>query len=53
MCGLFPCIATFKGFIFDQKVLQEWRFKFLIETNPLGSCKTYYFYWPNINYCIF
>ena len=44
MCGLFPCVPIFKGFIFDQKVLQEWRFKFLIETNPLGSCKTYYIY---------
>ena len=42
MYGLFPCIPILGVFIFDQKVLREWKFKFLCETNPLGSCKTHY-----------
>ena len=42
MCGLFPCIPILGVFIFDQKVLREWEFKFLCETNTLGSCKTHY-----------
>ena len=39
MCGLFPCIPILGVFIFDQKLLREWEFKFLCETNTLGSCK--------------
>ena len=42
MCGFFPCIPILGFFIFDQKVFWEWRFKFVCETNPLGSCKTQY-----------
>ena len=42
MRGLFPCIPILRVFIFDEKVLWEWRFKFLCETNPLSSFKMHY-----------
>ena len=42
MCGLFPCIPIFLGFIFDQKVLRDGGFNILRENYPRGSCKTHY-----------
>ena len=40
--GCFLVYLFLRVFIFDQKVLPEWRFKFLCATYPLGSCKTHY-----------
>ena len=40
--GVMEKYLFLRVFIFDQKVLPEWRFKFLCATYPLGSCKTHY-----------